>query len=33
MVTQRFGWETRKHIEQMSKHRLRRKLVDEFVPA
>jgi radical SAM superfamily enzyme YgiQ (UPF0313 family) len=33
MVTQRFGWETRKHIEQMSKHRLRRKLVDDLVPA
>ncbi len=33
MVTQRFGWETRKHIEQMSKHRLRRKIVDELVPA
>jgi radical SAM superfamily enzyme YgiQ (UPF0313 family) len=33
MVTQRFGWETRKHIEEMSKHKLRRKLVDELVPA
>jgi len=29
MVAQRFGWETRKHVEQMSKHRLKRKLVDE----
>jgi anaerobic magnesium-protoporphyrin IX monomethyl ester cyclase len=33
MVTQRFGWDTRKHVEQMSKHRLKRKLVDELVPA
>lgn len=33
MVAQRFGWETRKHIEEMSKHRLKRKLVDELVPA
>jgi anaerobic magnesium-protoporphyrin IX monomethyl ester cyclase len=33
MVTQRFGWDTRKHIEDMSKHRLRRKLVDELVTA
>lgn len=28
MVTQRFGWETRKHIEQMTKHSLKRKLLD-----
>jgi radical SAM superfamily enzyme YgiQ (UPF0313 family) len=33
MVTQRFGWEPRKHIEQMTKHRLKRKLVDELVSA
>lgn len=33
MVAQRFGWDTRKHIEDMSKHRLRRKIVDELVPA
>lgn len=33
MVTQRFGWETRRHIEEMSKHRLKRKIVDELVPA
>lgn len=33
MVTQRFGWETRKHIEEMSKHRLKRKIVDELVAA
>ena len=29
MVTQRFGWDTRKHIEEMSKHRLRRKLLED----
>jgi anaerobic magnesium-protoporphyrin IX monomethyl ester cyclase len=28
MVTQRFGWETRHHIEEMSKHRLKRKLLE-----
>ena len=33
MVTQRFGWDTRKHVEDMSKHRLRRKIVDELIPA
>ena len=30
MVTQKFGWETRNHIEQMSRHRLRRKIVEEM---
>lgn len=30
MVTQRFGWDTRAHIEDMSKTRLRRKLVEEL---
>jgi anaerobic magnesium-protoporphyrin IX monomethyl ester cyclase len=30
MVTQKFGWETRKHIEQMSRHKLRRKIVEEL---
>jgi len=29
MVTQKFGWDTRRHIEQMSRHRLRRKIVEE----
>lgn len=29
MTTQRFGWETRKHIEQMVKHKLRRKILEE----
>jgi radical SAM superfamily enzyme YgiQ (UPF0313 family) len=29
MVTQRFGWETRKHIEQMAAHNLPRKLLEE----
>lgn len=33
MVTQRFGWETSRHIEQMSKTRLRRKLLDELQAA
>jgi hypothetical protein len=27
MVTQRFGWETRKHIEQMTNHSLKRQLL------
>lgn len=30
MVAQRFGWDTRKHIEEMSETRLRRKLVEEM---
>jgi radical SAM superfamily enzyme YgiQ (UPF0313 family) len=29
MVTQQFGWEMRKHIEQMASHNLRRKLLEE----
>lgn len=29
MTTQRFGWETRHYIEDMVKHRLRRKLMEE----
>ena len=29
MVAQRFGWETRRHIEEMAEHRLARKLVEE----
>lgn len=29
MVTQKFGWETRSHVERMARHRLRRKLLDE----
>ncbi|HEX9461626.1 MAG TPA: radical SAM protein [Alphaproteobacteria bacterium] len=33
MVTQRFGWDTRQHIEKMTQHRLKRKLVDELVAA
>ncbi|KJS35650.1 MAG: Fe-S osidoreductase [Rhodospirillaceae bacterium BRH_c57] len=28
MVTQRFGWETRRHIEEMAAHRLRRKFLE-----
>jgi anaerobic magnesium-protoporphyrin IX monomethyl ester cyclase len=30
MVTQRFGWETRQHIEQMAARNLRRKLLEEI---
>ncbi|CAK0756346.1 anaerobic magnesium-protoporphyrin IX monomethyl ester cyclase [Azospirillaceae bacterium] len=30
MVTQRFGWSTRQHIEEMAKTRLRRKIVEEL---
>jgi hypothetical protein len=30
MVTQKFGWETRTHIEHMSRHQLRRKIVEEM---
>lgn len=29
MVAQRFGWDTRRHIEEMAEHRLKRKIVDE----
>ncbi|MBP7669746.1 MAG: cobalamin-dependent protein [Ferrovibrio sp.] len=29
MVTQRFGWDTRRHIEEMARHRLKRKLLEE----
>jgi len=29
MVTQLFGWDTRKHIEGMTRHRLKRKILDE----
>lgn len=33
MVTQRFGWDTRKHIEEMAEHRLKRRLVEELEAA
>lgn len=33
MVAQRFGWETRRHIEEMSRTRLKRKLVEEMQAA
>ena len=33
MVTQKFGWDTRAHIERMSRHRLRRKIVEEMESA
>jgi radical SAM superfamily enzyme YgiQ (UPF0313 family) len=29
MVTQRFGWDTRRHIEEMAVHRLRRRLLEK----
>ncbi len=29
MVAQKFGWETRVHVERMARHRLRRKLLDD----
>ncbi len=33
MVTQRFGWDTRRHIEGMARTRLRRRLLEEEAPA
>lgn len=33
MVTQRFGWDTRKHIQEMARTRLSRKIVDELLAA
>ncbi len=30
MVTQAFGWDTHKHIEDMARHRLKRKLLEEL---
>jgi len=33
MVTQHFGWETRKHIEEMAVHRLKRRIVEELEAA
>jgi radical SAM superfamily enzyme YgiQ (UPF0313 family) len=32
-VTQRFGWQTRRHIEEMSRHKLRRQLLGELETA
>ena len=32
MVTQKFGWDTRSHINQMTAHKLRRKIVEEMPP-
>ncbi len=29
-VTQKFGWETRKHIDKMTRHKLRRKIVEDM---
>lgn len=29
-VTQKFGWETRQHIERMTRHKLRRKILEEW---
>jgi anaerobic magnesium-protoporphyrin IX monomethyl ester cyclase len=33
MMTQRFGWATREHIDEMAKGRLRRKLVEDMLAA
>lgn len=33
MVTQKFGWDTRAHIETMTKHTLRRKILDDIANA
>lgn len=30
MVTQKFGWETRQHIERMTRHKLRRRILGEL---
>jgi radical SAM superfamily enzyme YgiQ (UPF0313 family) len=30
MITQRFGWQTRQRIEEMTQHRLRRRIVEEM---
>jgi anaerobic magnesium-protoporphyrin IX monomethyl ester cyclase len=32
MVTQKFGWQTRTHITEMARHRLRRKIVEDLSP-
>jgi len=32
-VTQQFGWETRKHIEEMAEHRLKRRIVEDLEAA
>jgi anaerobic magnesium-protoporphyrin IX monomethyl ester cyclase len=33
MVTQQFGWDTRKHIEEMAEHRLKRRIVEDLEAA
>jgi anaerobic magnesium-protoporphyrin IX monomethyl ester cyclase len=33
MVAQKFGWETRAHVERMARHKLRRRLIEEPPPA
>ena len=33
IVTQKFGWETRKHIEEMAEHRLKRRIVEDLEAA
>jgi len=33
MVTQKFGWTARGHIERMSRHRLRRRILEGQEPA
>jgi hypothetical protein len=29
MIAQKFGWETRRHVESMAKHKLRRRILEE----
>ena len=33
MVTQKFGWETRRHIEEMARHKLRRRILEDGAAA
>jgi radical SAM superfamily enzyme YgiQ (UPF0313 family) len=32
MITQKFGWETRAHIDEMTRHKLRRKIIEDMEP-
>jgi anaerobic magnesium-protoporphyrin IX monomethyl ester cyclase len=29
MVAQKFGWDTRRHVERMARHKLRRRILEE----
>jgi radical SAM superfamily enzyme YgiQ (UPF0313 family) len=33
MVTQKFGWETRAHIDHMTRHKLKRKIIEQIGPS